>query len=169
DGGVLEVDNVIVAPGGTLAGDASVVGRVSVATGGVIAPGDGTAGSIGTLSVTGDVDFSPAVGGFGLLEIDIDGLLSDMLSVSGNLDLSGATLDLNFIGPPTGMAYLIADYGTLTGTFGTVVDLPAGWHVDYTFGGMNRIAVVPEPSAIVLAGLGVAGIAAWRLRRKRPA
>lgn len=169
DGGTLEVDMVIVAPGGTLAGNSSVVGTVNVATGGVIAPGDGTAGSLGTLSVTGDADFSPLVGGPGLLEIDIDGLLCDMLSVSGALDLSGATLDLNFIGPPSGMAYLIADYGTLTGTFGSVVDLPAGWYVDYTFGGMNKIAVVPEPSAIVLAGLGLAGIAAWRLRRKRPA
>ncbi|MFM7077082.1 MAG: hypothetical protein ACKO3G_13590, partial [Planctomycetaceae bacterium] len=71
DGGVLEVDNVIVASGGTLAGNASIVGTVSVATGGMIAPGDGTAGSLGTLSVTGNVDFSPAVGGLGLLEIDI--------------------------------------------------------------------------------------------------
>lgn len=169
DGGTLEVDMVIVASGGTLAGDSSVVGTVSVATGGVIAPGDGTAGSLGTLSVTGDADFSPLVGGPGLLEIDIDGLLCDMLSVSGDLDIAGATLDLNFIGPPSGMAYLIADYGTLTGTFGSVVDLPAGWYVDYTFGGMNKIAVVPEPSAIVLAGLGLAGVAAWRLRRRRRA
>jgi len=169
DGGTLEVDMVIVASGGTLAGDSSVVGTVSVATGGVIAPGDGTAGSLGTLSVTGDADFSPLVGGPGLLEIDIDGLLCDMLSVSGDLDIAGATLDLNFIGPPSGMAYLIADYGTLTGTFGSVVDLPAGWYVDYRFGGMNKIAVVPEPSAIVLAGLGLAGVAAWRLRRRRRA
>ncbi len=169
DGGTLEVDMVIVASGGTLAGDSSVVGTVSVATGGVIAPGDGTAGSLGTLSVTGDADFSPVVGGPGLLEIDIDGLLCDMLSVSGDLDIAGATLDLNFIGPPSGMAYLIADYGTLTGTFGSVVDLPAGWYVDYRFGGMNKIAVVPEPSAIVLAGLGLAGVAAWRLRRRRRA
>lgn len=169
DGGTLEVDMVMVASGGTLAGDASVVGTVNVAGGGVIAPGDGTAGSLGTLSVTGDVDFSPSAGGPGLLEIDIDGLLCDMLSVSGDLDIAGATLDLNFIGPPSGMAYLIADYGTLTGTFGSVVDLPAGWYVDYRFGGMNKIAVVPEPSAIVLAGLGLAGVAAWRLRRRRPA
>ena len=169
DGGTLEVDMVMVQAGGTLAGNASVVGTVSVAAGGVVAPGDGTDGSIGTLDVIGDADFSPMVGGPGLLEIDIDGILCDFLSVTGNLDVSGATLDLNFIGPAYRFGHVIAEYGTLDGTFGHVVDLPDGWYVDYNLGGHNRIALVPEPSAIVLVGVGLAGLVALRFRRRRPA
>jgi len=169
NGGVLEVDNVIVAPGGTLAGNASVIGTVSVASGGTLAPGDGTAGSIGTLTVNGAVDFAPSVGGLGLLEIDIDGSSSDLLVVTGNLDVTGTTIDLNFLGPVFRFEHVIAEYGTLSGTFGSVVNLPSGWFVDYHFGGLNRIAIVPEPSALVLAGLGIAGAAGWRLRRRRAA
>jgi autotransporter-associated beta strand protein len=64
---------------------------------------------------------------------------SDVLAVSGALDISAATLNLTASGL-TAPAYVIATYGTLTQPFVTVTGLPAGYVVDYAYSG-NQIAI----------------------------
>lgn len=123
--------HVNVGPGGTLAGDGLVA--VDILGSGSISPGQ----SIGTLTASGNASL-------GLLLLEIDGPISDRFDVSGNLDLSGATLELSDLG--RGFAspiYILATYGSLTGTFADVTNLPAGYSLDYSFGG-NRIALVSD-------------------------
>ncbi|MFT3788659.1 MAG: autotransporter-associated beta strand repeat-containing protein [Tepidisphaeraceae bacterium] len=70
-------------PTQTLKGYGTLAGAVAIA--GVVAPG----GSIGTLSVTGDVDFN--AGSTYLAELDTSTLTSDVLSITGNFNVSGAS------------------------------------------------------------------------------
>jgi hypothetical protein len=64
--------------------------------------------------------------------------------------------------------YVIASYSYLTGAgFTNVVNLPAGYTLDYNYLGLNEIAlVVPEPStwAMMLGGLGM--LTMFRRRRR---
>jgi len=168
DGGTIEAENVVVGPGGTLAGNGSVVGTVSVASGGVIAPRSGPAVATGTLAVTGNVDFSPASGGFGLLAIDMNAVDNDVLTVSGTLDISAATLAFLFDEPFSPVDRVLATYGSLTGTFGSITNLPSGWSIDYQYQGLNQIAAVPEPATLcsALAGLACGGYSMFRRRKQ---
>lgn len=167
NGGTIEAENAIVAPGGKLSGNGFVVGTVSVASGGVIAPTFGPGDPTGTLTVTGNVDFSPAIGGLGLLEIDMNSLDNDILSVSGTLDITGAMLDFIFDAPFSPVDRVLAMYGTLTGTFGSITNLPSGWSIDYQYQGLNQIAAVPEPATLcsAFAGLACGAFSLWRRRR----
>ncbi len=143
----------------TLNGNGLVDGNMTAA--GHIAPGN----SIGTLSVTGNMTIS------GTLDVEYDDSLSgsqiDLLNVSGTLDITTATVDfadisMGLVGL-SAPAYVFATYGSLNGSqFATVSDLPDGYSIDYAYAG-NNIALVPEPTVALLAGLGVLGL----LRRRR--
>ena len=107
-------------PDGILAGDGTV--SVPVTGTGTISPGE----SIGKLTATDDVQL-------GALEIEINDSSSDLLSVTGHLDLSGAELKIINQGADfTLPRYPIANYGTLTGGFETLSGIPSGFVVDYT-------------------------------------
>jgi len=142
-GGTLRIDgsiasgNVSVGGAGTLEGNGTIGGAVTSA--GTISPGS----SAGTLTVTNDVTIT------GDYLAEIDGTNSDLLDVSGNLDISSATLDIDVLaGGATEQVYLIASYGSLTGTFSSVQNLPAGFQLDYAFGG-NNIAIIETLQPIV--------------------
>jgi len=140
---------------GTLQGTGTV-GPALVADVGHVAPGN----SIGTLNVTGNIDIE------GVLDIEYDGLAAptiDVLNVTGILDITDATVDFAQLDNPlTGPVYVFATYGTLAGAeFDTVIDLPSGYTIEYAWGG-NSIALIPEPSAALLAALGLLA-----LRRRR--
>jgi len=165
--GVLAVNGSIatsslttVADGATLQGTGTA-GSTLVADVGHVAPGN----SIGTMTISGNISIG------GTLDVEYDDSLAgqkiDLLAVSGDLDIASATVDFADIstGPLglSGIAYIFATYGTLTGSqFASVVDLPAGYTIDYAYSG-NNIALVPEPTAALLAGLGLLGL----LRRRR--
>ena len=138
----------------TLEGNGTVYGGLTAA--GHIAPGN----SIGMLDVSGDLTIS------GTLDVEYDGdrSLIDLLAVTGNLDISGATVDFSPLNSAlTGSPHIFASYGSLTGSqFNVVADLPAGYTIDYNYAG-NNIALIPEPTAALLAGLGALGL----LRRRR--
>ncbi|MCB1131771.1 MAG: autotransporter-associated beta strand repeat-containing protein, partial [Verrucomicrobiae bacterium] len=105
---------------GTLQITGSLAGPVSVETDGTLAPG----ASIGTLTV-------PSSSINGALAIEIDGASADRLDVTGNLNITNATLALS--GTLTADEYIIASYGTLTGsTFAAITGLPEGYEVDYS-------------------------------------
>ncbi|MBN1588392.1 MAG: autotransporter-associated beta strand repeat-containing protein, partial [Pirellulales bacterium] len=160
--GALAVDgsiasDVCVNSGAALLGNGTVTGNVDVATGGSIGPG----GSIGTLTVDGDVSLC------GTLDIEYNSETKaiDVLNVSGELDLSTATISFSDLGAGTfGCGpYVFATYGTLVGSPAIEVDVPDGLRVDYAYLG-NSIALVPEPSMLLLLA-SLLAFAAIRRRR----
>ncbi|MEX1116650.1 MAG: autotransporter-associated beta strand repeat-containing protein [Akkermansiaceae bacterium] len=69
---------------------------------------------------------------------------TDLLAVTGQLAVAGATLDLIVTGTPTAPAYVIATYGSLApGNFAAVNNLPPGYQVNYTYNSGTAIALVP--------------------------
>ena len=90
---------------GTLGGTGTLAAPLSAA--GTIAPGTG----IGTLPVTGNTALT------GTLAIEVDGSNTDLLMVTGDLDLTGSALTVTPVGAGfTAASYVIAECtGTLTG------------------------------------------------------
>ncbi len=162
-GSATGTSNLTVNTNGTFGGTGAITGDV-VLVGGTLSPG----ASIEDLTVG-------SVSGTGSLLIEYDGLAStaiDILNVSGNFDVSGISVNFQSLGGPlAGPSYVFATYGSLTGgVFASVLSSPAGYTVDYAFGGNNiaLVQAVPEPSTIAM--LGFAGLAAgWYRRKKRMA
>ena len=119
-GGVINLGELQITGAGAdivLGSAATLIGNVEqitadVTASGIIAPGDSeSAGDIGELLIDGDLDTSNST-----IQVDVTGgSSSDLISVIGNADITGATLDPNFIGS----AYSIGD------TF-TVIEATAG-------------------------------------------
>lgn len=103
--------------GSTLFGDGAVTGDLRVP--GTVAPGsDANAGTIGTLTVTGDLDITDAQ-----VQLDISATggatANDQIIVSGTATLTDATLVPNFIGSEfqAGQQFLVLDGAAVAGTF----------------------------------------------------
>ena len=123
--------SITVAANATLGGNGSVVGAVTVQTDATLAPG----ASIGTLTAA-----SAAING--KLAIDVSGSSADRLSVTGNLNITNAALAI--IGTLTANEYVIASYGSLTGSaFASITGLPEDYDVDYS---NNQIRLIANPT-----------------------
>jgi autotransporter-associated beta strand protein len=163
NGALAGTSGTSVASGATLGGTGSIANSVTVASGGSLSPG--TASSIDSLGL-GSLDLQ------GALLIEWDTTVSpniDFLDIAGTLNL-GSNSSITFTNLGVGSLdlntpYVFAEYGPggLTGTFNTVNLLPAGFTIDYNYGGLNQIAIVPEPGAALLGGLGLLML----LRRRR--
>ncbi len=143
-----------------LGGDGSVK-SVLVRAEGTLAPGH----TVGTFTVNEGATFDPG----GTLQIELDGSTSDKLNVVGNLNLGGSAV-LDVLGIADGVTnYIIASYGSLSGTFDSPL-LPAGYVIDYAFDdglSSNNIAlVIPEPSSLMLAAAGLTGLGVRRRRNR---
>jgi hypothetical protein len=144
DGGVIDANRVLVGNGGQIWGfDGTIKGDTLVGTGGTIAPGISELGlPLGSLSFLGDVDLSQNGGGTFAVDLGASGT-SDFIDVSDTLSIANSTLDVTVGVPDTGLAYIIAQYGTLLGEFATITGLPsASWYVDYNYLSLNQIAIV---------------------------
>ena len=100
---------------------------------GTIAPGHG----VGTLTVAEDVAIS------GTLAIELTATEGDMLAVTGDLNVEGATLRIELPdGAPLMEPYVIATYGSRSGGDFASIENGAGYTIDYAYEG-NKIAVTP--------------------------
>jgi fibronectin-binding autotransporter adhesin len=155
--------------GGVLKGTGTVIGAVTVTTGGAVSPGD----SPGTLSITGNYIQTSS----GILDLEFAGPGAgqfDVLNIGGSSSLSG-TLDLVGLAgftPFNGETFGVMNFASRTGTFSTVngLDLGSGYrfHVQYNPGNVTLevTSATPEPGswAMLAIGLGVIGLT----RRIRP-
>jgi hypothetical protein len=150
DGGVVDANRVLVGNGGQILGfDGTIKGDTLVGTGGTIAPGVSFVGlPLGSLSFLGNVDLSQNGGGTFAVDLGESGT-SDFIDVSGTLSIANSTLAVTVGFPDTGLAYVIAHYGSLVGTFASITGLPSpSWYVDYSYMGLNQIAIVSDSVAV---------------------
>jgi len=129
---------VTVISSGTLGGTGTVYGAVTVNSGGTNAPGGAAGVSLGVLNCATNVTIA------GTLSIDVDDTQTptcDKLAVGGALNITGSTLNIVPAGSPTGLVYVIASYGSLSGSFAATNGLPAGYVVDTRYNGSNQIAM----------------------------
>jgi hypothetical protein len=144
---------ITVAAGTTLGGNmTSTAAITATAAAAKIAPGNST----GTMTA-----LSANLSTGGVLEIEIDDTATpkcDKLAVTGTLNVTSAKLNLLPVGTPTAPVYVIASYGTLTGTFGTVTGKPSNYNLVYNYNdgvSSNNIALVlNDPYLGWLAGYG---------------
>ncbi len=147
---------------GTLSGTGSLASSLTVNSGASAAPGNS---GIGTFTVGGGSTLA------GTLAIELDPTASgsaDVVSIAGLFDLTAgtSTVDFTTLGALDDPAYVFATYGTLSGTFGSVSNLPSGYSIDYGYLG-NSIALVtvPEPATYAVVAGGVVAFLASRRRR----
>jgi hypothetical protein len=146
EGGVVDANRVLVGNGGQIWGNGGTIqGDTLVGAGGTIAPGLSELGlPLGSISFLGNVDLSQNGGGTLAIDLGASGA-SDFIDVSGTFSIANSTLNVTVGVPDTGLAYVIAHYGTLLGTFATINGLPgASWYVDYNYLGGNDIAIVSD-------------------------
>jgi len=165
--GVVTLDNGnLIASGnitnsGTLRGNGVVSGNVLVTGTGQIDPGL----SIGTMVFSNDLTLAGTYG----VELDGTGAgTADVIRVVGALTLTGSTVNFTQLNPVDDPFYVIATYGTLVDTFGSTVNFPAGYDLDYNYNSANQIAlvaIIPEPSALALVALGLCGVVILSRRR----
>ena len=123
----------------TVGGTGTITGNVTIAAGGTVAPG---AAGIGTLT-TGAATLA------GTYVCELGGATADRVNVTGDLNVTGGTLNFVTLSALTASEYLIATY---TGTFSgepAVTGLPAGYTLE----------VDPTNKQIKLIGSG--GYNAW--------
>lgn len=149
--------------GGTLGGTGLISAALASVSGSILAPGN--VNSIGELTLNG----AATLGGALNIQLSSSGLgSSDMLSVTGTLDISSATVDFDLLaGALDDEAYVFATYGALAGTFAGILDAPDGYMIDYAYSGNHIALVIPEPSTAVLIAIGATAMALWRQRRRR--
>jgi hypothetical protein len=129
----------VLGSGQTLSGTGSVLGAFT--SNGTIAPG----------ASTGAINFSSTLSlGTGTLKIEVDDAQApavDSIMVIGNLNIASATLNLDINGALTAPAYVIATYGSLSGTqFASITGdaIPAGYDLNYNYNSENKIALVQQ-------------------------
>lgn len=148
----LATGNVTVV-GGVLGGTGTVGGNVTVQAAGTIAPGAST----GTLTMVNAVTTD------GILAIEIDGTAGDKLVVGSALDIGGSSLSVSPVGAGLNQpVYIIAEAGApIVGTFAAVSGIPAGYHVEYNYNGLNQLAIVSgTPYGMWETANGIAGAGA---------
>ncbi|NIM48679.1 MAG: PEP-CTERM sorting domain-containing protein, partial [Gemmatimonadales bacterium] len=166
---------VTVNTGGTLGGTGTIGGDTSIASGGFLSPGDG---GVGTLTFNGDLDISAAVGGpDGSLLFDVG---DTVVLTSGTLTIGDGLLnvfDFVFSGITPGTYPLFLTNNVIA----TVVPDGLAEPTDFTAGNRRyriflsddntdiylSIHLIPEPTTLGLAVIGLLGLVLWRPRRRR--
>ena len=177
NGGRMTAGSVLI-NSGTLLGTGTIAAPVTI--GGILSPGSG---GIGTLSVSNGVTwnagnawkFELGTAAASLAAADT-GSTGDLLSLTGTFTQgTGSTFTFDFANTGTDGWYKLVDYASTTFATGTntafaATNLPAGKTATFVVDNSTTalyVQIVPEPSTLALAGLGVglAGFVAYRRRR----
>jgi autotransporter-associated beta strand protein len=166
---------VNVANGTLLGGTGTIAGPVSVLGGGLLSPGT----SPGTLTINNTLTLADTtVVAFELNATDqtVGGGINDLIAGVANLTLDGV-LNVTGIGDFTTLVapltWRLFNYsGTLTDntlTLGSTPSLGAGqtFAIDTSTAGQVNLSIVPEPSTIAMATVGIAAVALGLARRSR--
>lgn len=137
--GALTATSITAATGTTVGGNGSTAGALTIQSGATLSPGESSIGSFSAASAT--------LAGIFRAEIDTTAPAGiDRLDVAGALDLTGSTLDLIQTGSAVvaGKAYTLATFGSLTGAFTTVNNLPPGFSLHYGDHAILLISDTPD-------------------------
>ena len=156
-GGTVYANNVTVNTNGLLGGDGTINANVTV-NGGTVSPGDPV-----TMTINGDLIFTD-----GILDIQLAGANDfDKIIVSGNADLTGGTIQFDFLNgflPTADDSFDFLSASNLN--IGSAVNfsflgLPAGtqFSIDNSLGSLTLTpSTVPVPAAVWLFGSGLLGL-----------
>ena len=152
-------DLVFVTGSGTVLGGTGIIGGPVTVTDARIT--GGTNGTVGTLTLNSGL----TINGTGGYAVDLLGGTSDLLAISGTLNLAGLSDVIDFNGTTDGTSsYTLATYSSIIGTFNSVIDLPAGYTLVY---GANELDLVPVPEPGTWIGAALALAAIGFTQRKR--
>jgi hypothetical protein len=177
NGGSMAASSVLI-NSGTLLGTGTINAPVTV--GGIVAPGNA---GIGTLSVSNGVTWN--AGNAWLFQLGAPAVSlaaatsasdADLLSLTGAFTQgTGSTFTFDFAAGGSDGWYKLVDYTSTNFTPGTntsfaATNVPAGKSANFVVDSGSTalyVQIVPEPSALALAGLGIglAGLIASRRRR----
>ena len=139
--GTATLSELIVAEG-TLGGNGSITGPVSVNSGGTLAPGT----SIGALTVTGDLTLA----GDTSIEVNKTAGTKDLITGVGTLNYGGTLTVANLSGTLTaGDSFVIASATTPVGNFASIVGSPGAglaWSFNPATGTLSVISNVGQPT-----------------------
>lgn len=162
DASLIPGGSFALADGQVLTGSGTVDGATAIKSGAAVAPGN----SIGTLNFSADLTMA------GTLAVEATSPSSvDLLNLTGGADLTltgSSVLALaatNSYDNLTPLTIVQLGSGTITGTFGSVLNLPSGYGIQYSSNSI-QLTPVPEPGSLALGGAAVAaGLGVWRRRR----
>ncbi|MFA5205098.1 MAG: autotransporter-associated beta strand repeat-containing protein [Lentisphaeria bacterium] len=153
---------------GTGSGNVTVASGATLGGTGILDPGTGNSVTINGTLAPGASAGTLTIGSSGSTnDVYLNGTYSaemgDLLAVFGNLTL-GTSSALNLVGSYTpGSSYTLASYSTLTGTFATINNLPAGWGITYGDTALT-LGAIPEPASLALLFGGLLALS-WRKRK----
>jgi len=154
----------VVGTGTVLSGKGTIGGKVEMFGGSTITANDTT--NVGTLTLLKDVVIGSVEGQGGIYLANLDGALSDLLLISGQLSLGvGSTLDIQ--GTADGVTtYTLATFASHSGVFATVSNLPSGYDLVYSATDLELVPV-PEPATWIGGALALGAVALVSRRRLR--
>jgi fibronectin-binding autotransporter adhesin len=154
---VTGVGGLTLASGQTLQGDGTISGALTAGDGATIVPGANNVA--GTLTVNGDF----ALAGGGALNFELadtttpGGGTNGLIVVTGNLDISGATI-VGVSGTPVHGTYTLFQYGTFSGDVANL-SAPAGFSVvNDTAAKAIEIVISHIPTSLTWKGDGSANV-----------
>ncbi|HEX8490226.1 MAG TPA: hypothetical protein VF626_04350 [Chthoniobacterales bacterium] len=151
--------------GAVLGGTGTVGGNVQTFDGTITGA---TTGTVGTLTLLGNVDLSTGEG-TGTYLANLSGNMSDLLAITGSLSLGpGSILDIDGTGDGI-TTYTIATFADRMGTqFGTVSGIPMDYQLVYHDMDIQLVPI-PEPATWMAGALLVGALGFTQRRRLRGA